>query len=72
MKLNDMSDMQIHEMTLRWDIEYFESYLASLLAGEVSCTPEELPNEIKYATDAIEHAKLAHYNHLIENGEHFI
>jgi hypothetical protein len=73
MVLSEMSDIQLQEMTLRWDIEYERSYLYSLLAGNIDIQSHaELTSELEQAEQRVLEAEITHYNFMTENAEHFI
>jgi len=73
MLLSEMSNIQLKEMTLRWDIEYERSYLDNLLKGDIDCQSHaELASELEQAEQRVLEAEITHYNFMAENAEHFI
>lgn len=76
MRIEDMNDIQIEEMTLRWNIEYEESYLNSLKNDEV-VYPENTSNQDKItelynAENRVKEAKEKYRSFIDENAEEFI
>lgn len=76
MKIEDMDHMELVEMTLRWNIEYEQSYLDSLRNGEIAftkCTTElEMLHEHELAQQQLDRATKTYYTFLSENPEWFI
>lgn len=74
MRIEDMSDIQVQEMILRWDIEYEQSYLRSCLDHEIhwTGTDEEYAQEIADAERRALEAEIKHYEFMQQHAEHFI
>jgi hypothetical protein len=71
-----MNDIEITEMTLRWDIEYEQSYLHSLEDGHiqyaVGTSELEILQDYENAVKRVQEATTAYYDFLRANAEWFI
>lgn len=76
MKVKDMNDIQLTEMTMRWDIEYMQSYQASIQQGDIWYPPAytELDklHEYEETTQRIYEAQHRYDEFMTANAEWFI
>jgi len=76
MKVKDMNNMQLTEMTMRWDIEYEQSYLYSLEDGHIQYAADtselEMLRDHEDATRRVYEAKHRYDEFMTANAEHFI
>lgn len=76
MKISEMNDIQLHEMTLGWGIEYAESYLYAVEHDKIEypqgTTELEMLREHEDAVKQVQDATNAYYKFRNENAEWFL
>lgn len=76
MRIEDMNDIQITEMTLRWNIEYEDSYLYAIEHGSIQypshTTELEMLRDHEKAVQRVQEANLAYHTFVSQNAEWFI
>lgn len=76
MRIKDMNDIQLTEMTMRWDIEYEQSYLDAIHRGDISYSPDttelEMLRDHEEANRQVQEAISAYDHFIATNAEWFI
>ena len=64
--------IKTHEMTLRWDIEYWQSYVDAYLNNEISCPVNECEIELKKCKESLSKAIKLRQEFINNHAEYFI